>query len=554
MNHRAPLESQILTLQVGPYSNFIASHYWNIQNDNYQYSIKNNSKFEVNPSILYRGGSGETANDSQTYTPRVLVVDYADNFGAMSREGRIYRPKMSAAGLPATTAVSEDLGERVTQHISKPAGSPISFDSDKDHRLDDFEYWSDYLQTDYHTNSIVPLTQTNQNNSISGKLYDDGYDLFFDNVEIVDTYQDNMRRLVEECDHLGGFQCFSDVDGIWGGVSTALLQHIEDEYTSRPIITFGCTQHSTSIADQVEASIDERVYNVSKSIKSLAQYSSLYTPLTAQRWSGVTTTSFNRLKMNNKFQTSAILASSIDTGTLYYRSNFNHSIADLCRHMSLGGPRNLCTLSSSFPGSIAEFSFAARPLYTANQQNTTNTSAQPLHSHPLMNYLSPKIINKSFSPFTEVISMRGEVCPGVSGYDQVKEVLEQYMSDSNRGNEYHSRAINSMICNISQPFIVDKPHSFPAYRSTSTNQSSNSNNNMEQQQQQHYDPTPTSILAHLQNGRLVQQYVKTLAMEFKELIQQRRVHRNNNTSDEADPNSATLEHLLNISDAYSTSD
>ncbi|EFA78694.1 hypothetical protein PPL_08155 [Heterostelium album PN500] len=395
-NNNISTNSSIITLQVGTFSNFIGTHYWNIQNDNYNYSINNKLEFEINPSLLFRASNNR--DDNTKYTPRVLVFDYADNFGAMNKDGVVYRHNQNnkqQQQQQQNNYNNNSNNNNVVRYETKPIGSPINIDDpEQDNRLSNFEFWSDYLQTDLTSNNIVTLSQVNQNNNISGKLFSDGIDLLEQSNEILDHYQDNLRRMMEECDLMIGFQCFTDVDGIWGGVCSSLYEHLHDEYGSRPIVTFATTPHSSSISSLMESAIDERIYNSAHTIANIAQQSSLYIPLSAQRWSNLQQ-SCNLLNMSNRYQTSSIIAATIDTTTLYYRSNFNLGISDFCKHLALGSHKNICSLSTSYPGDINAFHF--EKMLEQYQQQSTQTVV-PLYANPLMNFLSPKLQNRIHRP------------------------------------------------------------------------------------------------------------------------------------------------------------
>lgn len=47
---------EIITLQFGHYSNFVGTHWWNIQESGFNYNADTNVESEINHDVLYREG------------------------------------------------------------------------------------------------------------------------------------------------------------------------------------------------------------------------------------------------------------------------------------------------------------------------------------------------------------------------------------------------------------------------------------------------------------------------------------------------------------------
>jgi hypothetical protein len=80
---------EIITLQLGGYSNFIGSHFWNIQEECMSYDHDEDSKenSEVRSDILWR-------QTSSTVVPRLMTLDLKSERGALRRMGYLY-PEMA---------------------------------------------------------------------------------------------------------------------------------------------------------------------------------------------------------------------------------------------------------------------------------------------------------------------------------------------------------------------------------------------------------------------------------------------------------------------------
>ncbi|EAL61897.1 hypothetical protein DDB_G0291099 [Dictyostelium discoideum AX4] len=573
-------KQELITIQIGNFSNFIGAHFWNIQEENYQYSKREQSQYEIEPEMLFRSNiNSETFDKDIKYTPRLLLFDFKSNFGSMNSDGKVL--KQTSKNIDNNDILNSGSGgSSVNKIIKQSTGKPIDRENTLiDNSNVDFEYWSDYLNVDYNSRGLISIPDSLLNigsqvsGSANGLIYDDGFDMFESNYEYVtDIYQDNLRRMIEECDNLSGFQCLIDTDGIWGGVSTSVLSHIQDEYSSKVISTWASTNYNHQIDLGNEESIDERIYNSSKTIQSIAPSSGtgltdLFIPLSCQRWwstnKGIMTplgSSINK----SKYQTSAEIAASIDTATLYYRSNYSsQTLSSFVSHLTSSPSRKLCVLSSSFPNRLQEFGFT----YSSSKYSREPTFPnQPLYSHPLMNYLSPRIeqpVNLSTSssnPLTEIISLRGiDIFKSIdhhhdrsellNNYDKISSLFKIYLSNSYNG---HGRSVlNRSIVNIVQPFIMKKNH-FPVLSNNknknNNNQNENNNiNNNSIEENQEIIENPNTILTHLQNTNLIHPFIQYLNQGYKQIVQSKRMKR---LTIDQDSFAETIEILNYLSDSY----
>ena len=81
------MPKEIITLQLGGYSNNIGTHWWNIQESSFVYADDKDVKVEIDHDILFR--EGHNARDV-TFTPRLVFVDFASNLGTLPVQGTLY--------------------------------------------------------------------------------------------------------------------------------------------------------------------------------------------------------------------------------------------------------------------------------------------------------------------------------------------------------------------------------------------------------------------------------------------------------------------------------
>ncbi|KAG2375336.1 hypothetical protein C9374_009959 [Naegleria lovaniensis] len=98
---------EIVTLQFGHFSNFIGTHYWNIQQtmlNEFQPLLNNpmvpNFRPEIESSVLYRESRGvgvsiHSENEPSTFYPRLLVFDLKGSRGSLRKQGYKEEPYRS---------------------------------------------------------------------------------------------------------------------------------------------------------------------------------------------------------------------------------------------------------------------------------------------------------------------------------------------------------------------------------------------------------------------------------------------------------------------------
>ena len=93
---------EIITLQLGPYANWVGAHFWNIQDESLHPALDEHGdpvheEDDADPSVLYRAGS---SRGQPTTTPRLVVCDLPDAFGTLGRRGLLYRDEADAPPAP----------------------------------------------------------------------------------------------------------------------------------------------------------------------------------------------------------------------------------------------------------------------------------------------------------------------------------------------------------------------------------------------------------------------------------------------------------------------
>lgn len=217
---------EVITLQFGHYSNFVGTHWWNIQESSFCYDPSASIQQEINHDVLFR--EGLTLHGDQTYTPRLLVFDLKGSLKNLPKYGTLYQnssysneaswagaisvhesepePKnefqMDLEADPDTETDADVSDNRTLDH------DPVNMNPrEKFYELDEgISVWSDFLGTCLHPKSIQ-LVRDFLHGGSTNPFNVFGYGQGVAKEEhFYDEFEDGLHFFVEECDSLQGFQ------------------------------------------------------------------------------------------------------------------------------------------------------------------------------------------------------------------------------------------------------------------------------------------------------------------------------------------------------------
>ena len=231
----------IITLQVGHYSNFIGTHWWNIQQSERLLSNGKEDSSQLEHGLLLREDL-EMATGRIRYTPRLLCIDLKGSLKAMKEDGSFQKEFTTNDGDnkdPQSQLHHIDNGcegddiDEDDDEISVDEFAPGSFSIHKTERIrrsgihrgmentrgdtqsmesnyfgsdDVVEVWSDFMGNDYHQKSVLILDDywyNSDSNAFSS--FGQGF-ATNTNQNFWDSWEDRMHFFAEECDNLQGFQ------------------------------------------------------------------------------------------------------------------------------------------------------------------------------------------------------------------------------------------------------------------------------------------------------------------------------------------------------------
>ncbi|XP_059618838.1 protein misato [Phlebotomus argentipes] len=357
---------EILTLQFGNYANYVGTHFWNIQEAGFQYE-PGATVSEVNHDVLFR--EGQNHRGDVTYTPRMLSMDLKGALAHLSEDGDLYddesaekvRSGNSEALTPQIPWNSQNIEIVQAPVTEKPAYQKdlqTSGGASQDYNFQStVKSWTDFMYSRYHPRSLNVIQEYSHSDE------ENTFDTFTNGRELWksgsfdEDFCDKIRQYIEECDNCQGFQVLFDcIDG-FSGLSAKCFEELSDEYGKSILAYPLIPPHMRNFknADTI-MSCSIRVVNIALSFVSLIESTSLFVPLStmAQGWRNVAASrQFPNVSYNpeNAYQTSAILATFLDTLTLKYRAKDILQplvLSEFCADLNAYGWK-MCAADLGFP-------------------------------------------------------------------------------------------------------------------------------------------------------------------------------------------------------------
>lgn len=346
---------EVITLQLGHYSNFVGTHWWNLQDASLSYDL-DAPLGEIQSDVVFR--EGQTFGGHVTYTPRLIAMDLKGSLRTLRQEGSLYDSgkdtsaatwegnfMMHKESPPLKNSFLEDLdkldkGEILAEadfSSTQPqcsAAGPVSVDTvnsqlsrlQKGYRLEgSVKVWSDFLRLHLHPRTISVIHQYNHDGE-AHRLEAFGQGEALLQGSVLEDLEDRLHFFVEECDYLQGFQVFCDLADGFSGLGSKVTEMLQDSYSGRGVLTWGLAPvnhpNSTPVKDLYH------LLNCTLATVHLANQSSLFCPLTLRGGLGLRPSSPVTLPFLNYdpslwYHSSAVLALALDALTVPYRLRDN---------------------------------------------------------------------------------------------------------------------------------------------------------------------------------------------------------------------------------------
>ncbi|KAM0471635.1 hypothetical protein ACHAPX_009292 [Trichoderma viride] len=335
---------EIVTLQLGSLSNYVATHFWNTQESYFTYS--EDEKSHVDHNIHWRAGLGEDGSD--TFLPRTVVYDLKGGFGSLRKMNPMY-------DAPSEDVAMASLWHGKTAVHKETAVSAIDYQKALDAGIQpasklaasDVRYWSDFSRVYYHPKSLVQLYDFELHSSIMPfERYSMGTELFASlekEDEIVDR---DWRPFVEECDQMQGVQVYTTLDDAWGGFAGSYLEALRDEHPKTCIWVWGLQSPVSTVAREKRRL---RLANTALSLNEVCAQASMVVPLAVPEGrlpNGV------GMDYSSAWNVSALLSTAAESALLPSRRRLDGkrqpvSLADMAECLNVSGRQTLANMRMS---------------------------------------------------------------------------------------------------------------------------------------------------------------------------------------------------------------
>ncbi|KAH0562218.1 hypothetical protein GP486_003083 [Trichoglossum hirsutum] len=298
---------EIITLQFGQSSNYLATHFWNTQGKESYFSYEG-EEVPLNHDIHFRPGIG--ANGTETFTPRTLVYDLKGGFGSLKKINALY--EIGEENMPNGLWDGQPIVQRETPIKQHPYQQSLD-EGLKPPELttETVRFWSDFNRVFYHPRSIIQLNEFELNSTLTPfEKWGVGEELFGGLDKEYDLLDRDLRPFAEESDHLQALQVMTGVDDAWGGFAARYLERLRDEYGKTSIWAWGLESgHQNGSREEHQSN----TLNLARSLQGMSPQASLYIPLAIPPRP---LPSYVSLDRESEWHRSGLLSAAVETITL----------------------------------------------------------------------------------------------------------------------------------------------------------------------------------------------------------------------------------------------
>lgn len=235
---------EIITLQLGQQSNYLATHFWNAQESYFTYGADEESP--IDHDVHFRPGIG--SDGSETYTPRTVIYDLKGGFGTLRKINALYDIDNDAASNSLwsgqTIVQRQQPIEASSYQQSLEAGQ-----APPELTTSTVRYWSDFNRVFFHPKSIIQLSEYELNSTVMPfEKWHMGEELFATLDKEHDLLDRDLRSFVEEADQMQGLQVMTGIDDAWAGFAAKYMERLRDEYGKTPIWVLGAQEPNRGLS------------------------------------------------------------------------------------------------------------------------------------------------------------------------------------------------------------------------------------------------------------------------------------------------------------------
>ncbi|EST09263.1 Misato Segment II tubulin-like domain protein [Kalmanozyma brasiliensis GHG001] len=405
-------QKEIIHLSFGSFSNHISTHFWNQQQSYFTYDLPSGSTSDVPPDeplidhdVSFQAGQSPTGQD--TYSPRTILFETEQEFGALSKLNALYASfpaeeggnvaldSLQSWGREAEVIAAERVRtSRYQQRLEQEDQGLDPGSSDEEDVLEESEigipkqrrsrrthrFWSDYSRTFYHPKSLVSVggelmapmpgsfnataSPENSDGRVRFETFSQGA-RYFNELEAQQEVMDsNIRWFAEDADLLQGFQYNIDTSDAFGGLGSKYLENLADEFPKVAHMVFGAAWGNTvSIPEETsgDAAWENRLARIRRmnnlqSLVQLMEFSTVVTPLSVPSWEADSQVGaqwrryLGRIDLGDMHHAAALISAHLETATLGTRlKSRSETLSSLTSRLNWRRDTKLVHLGGALP-------------------------------------------------------------------------------------------------------------------------------------------------------------------------------------------------------------
>ncbi|KAI1404003.1 tubulin nucleotide-binding domain-like protein [Hypoxylon fuscum] len=333
---------EIVTLQLGQQSNYLANHFWNTQESYFTYGAEEESPVDHN--VHFRPGIG--SDGTETFMPRTVIYDLKGGFGTLRKLNALYEidDDPAASSLwPGQTVVhrQQPIGVHAYQESLDTGQAPPELSTST------VRYWSDFNRVFFHPRSIVQLSEYELNSTVMPfEKWHMGEELFASLDKEHDLVDRDLRPFIEEADQMQGLQVMTGIDDAWGGFAARYMERLRDEYGKTPIWVFGVQEPATGLSREKRLL---KLVNKARALAELNSQASLVIPLALPESPLPRSVQLNA---SSSWHVSALFAAALESMTLYTRLRttdrvYSSNLSNMTDLLNVFGKQTIANLEMS---------------------------------------------------------------------------------------------------------------------------------------------------------------------------------------------------------------
>ncbi|KAK0722891.1 tubulin nucleotide-binding domain-like protein [Lasiosphaeria miniovina] len=354
---------EIITLQLGQPSNYLATHFWNTQESYFTYAEDQES--HVDHDIHWRPGL--SPDGTETFMPRTVIYDLKGGFGSLRKINALYEQENEPSSLslwsgPTVVHRQEPIEQGAYQQSLDAGLAPPALTTST------VRYWSDFNRVFFHPRSIVQLNEYELNSSLMPFENWESGDVLFSSLDKEhDIIDRDLRPFAEEADQMQAIQIIATLDDAWGGFASRYMERLRDEYGKTALWTWGLQDSLQGVPRNKRLL---RLANKAKSLTEMYKQATMIVPLALPQRLPRSVV----LDPSSQWHTSALLASAVESIMLPSR------LKDSAQRITLGGLAELLNPMGKQTVAGLQMSFAPPP--PSPEEDSPQQQQQQHHSGP----------------------------------------------------------------------------------------------------------------------------------------------------------------------------